>query len=70
MTGKIPSKSGKAWKPGDPLKLDKAIQQNTPNSHITDKLERADDALSSHVNNSNRTIQPLNHKPFNRQKKG
>ncbi len=70
MTSKNPAKSTKSWKPGDPLKLDKAIQNQPPNSPIADKLERVDDALFSKVNNANRSIQPTNHKPFNRQKKG
>jgi hypothetical protein len=65
-----PAKSSKPWKPGDPLRLDKAIQQNTPNGPLADKLDRADDALFSPVKNANRSVQPTNHKPFNRQKKG
>ncbi|CAN5816336.1 hypothetical protein BH24CHL3_BH24CHL3_02250 [soil metagenome] len=70
MPGKTPAKFSTTWKPGDPLKFDKAIQNQPPNSPIADKLERVDDALFSKVNNANRSIQPTNHKPFNRQKKG
>jgi len=64
------SKSDKPWKPGDPLKIDKAIQQNVQDHHVADRLDRAEDALFSHVSNANRPVKPANHKTFNRQKKG
>jgi len=70
MASKNPAKSSKPWKPGDPLRLDKAIKQNTPSGPLADKLDRADDALFSPVKNVSRSVTPTNHKPFNRQKKG
>ena len=70
MVSKNPPTSGKPWKPGDPLKFDKAIQRNIPEGLQTDKLDRADDALFPPSRNTNRSVTPTNHKPFNRQKKG
>ncbi len=70
MTSKNPVDASKSWKPSDPLRLDKAIQRNAPEHHITDKQDRAADALNAPVNKSTRTVKPANHKPFNRQKKG
>ncbi|MEJ7901947.1 MAG: hypothetical protein WKF63_08855 [Thermomicrobiales bacterium] len=70
MTSKNPPTSGKPWKPGDPLKFDKAIKQNTPGGPLADKLDRADDALFPPTRSTNRSVTPTNHKSFNRQKKG
>lgn len=72
MTGKDAPKSGadKSWKPGDPLRLDKALQKNPANEHLADRLNRAGDALPPPVKQPSRSVAPTNHKPFNRQKKG
>lgn len=72
MTSKNPANTSasKAWKPGDPLRLDKAIQKNPANEHLADRLNRAGDSLASPVKQPNRSVAPTNHKPFNRQKKG
>jgi hypothetical protein len=72
MASKTPDGAdpGKTWKPGDPLRLDKAIQKNPANEHLADRLNRAGDALPSPVRHPNRPVTPTNHKPFNRQKKG
>lgn len=70
MARKIPADANTPWKPGDPLKLDKVLQQNPQNRIIADKLEHADNALYSQVKHTNHAVKPTNHKPFNRQKKG
>lgn len=70
MTSKNAPTSGKPWKPGDPLRLDKAIQKNPANEHLAERLNQASDSLPAPVKQPNRSVAPTNHKPFNRQKKG
>lgn len=70
MARKTPRKSGKPWTPSDPLKLDKAIRHDIPAGGIADKLERADGALFSQVNNTVHSAKPVSQKSFSRQKKG
>ena len=69
MTKKSSSHTGKPWKPGDPLRLDKAILPDAAKSPIADKLERADNAIFSHVSNPKQSAKPTNQKSFHRQKK-
>ena len=70
MARKTSGKSPKPWAPGDPLRLDKAIQRNIPADAIADKLERAGDVLRVPVNNTSHSPKPMSQKTFNRQKKG
>lgn len=70
MTSKKPAESGKPWKPGDPLRLDKALKQTPSDRLLTDKLDRADDALFTPGKSASRSVAPANNKAFNRQKKG
>ena len=36
MAKKLPTKTGKAWKPGDPLKFDSATRKNVPDGAAID----------------------------------
>lgn len=69
MTKKPPANSGKPWKPGDPLKLDKAILPDSSKGLLADKLERADNANFSHASHPKSSVKPTSQKSFNRQKK-
>jgi hypothetical protein len=70
MTSKVPDRAAKPWSPDDPLSLDKAFQKNPSNQAIADRLRKAEDTHLGHPSRGQRPIQPTNHKPFNRQKKG
>lgn len=70
MASKNPPASGKPWKPGDPLRFDKAIRQDIAKDPLAGNLDRAGDPLPPPVKQPARSVTPTNHKPFNRQKKG
>ncbi len=70
MTSKKPAESSKPWKPGDPLRLDKAIRKDPAGDHLADRLDRAGEAVPAPVKQPMRSVAPTNNKSFNRQKKG
>lgn len=67
---KAPKNSGKPWTSTDDRKQDKLIQQNTPTGLIAHELGRSEDAVYSHVSQTNRSVKPTNQSPYNRRKKG
>ena len=70
MAAKGSPKSSKSWSPGDPITVDKAIQNAAPNSAVTDRLKKAEDTHLAHPPRGQHPLTPTNQKPFNRQKKG
>lgn len=64
-----PANHGKPWTPAHDAKLDKLIAQNTPTPLIAYRLERTEDAVRSHVSDTNRSLAPTNKSPYNRRQK-
>ena len=70
MAAKASPKSSKSWSPGDPITVDKAIQNAATNPVVTDRLKKAEDTHLAHPPRGQHPVAPTSHKPFNRQKKG
>jgi len=64
-----PANSGKPWTPKDDTKLDRLIGQNIPTGLIAHELGRSEQAIYSHVSETNRSLKPTNQSPYNRQAK-
>jgi hypothetical protein len=69
MTKKSSEKTGKAWKPGDPLKFDSAIKKNLPEGTSLDRLEKAENPVFGQGGNASQPMKPANHATHIRQKK-
>ncbi len=67
---KKPENHGAPWTPTDDKKLDQLIKQNTPTGLIAYDLGRTEDAVRSHVSETDRSLKPVNQSPYNRRKKG
>jgi hypothetical protein len=70
VVAKDSQKTSKTWSPGDPITVDKAIQNAAPDSAVSKRLKRAEDTHLAHPPRGQHPLAPTNHKPFNRQKKG
>jgi hypothetical protein len=69
MAKKLPTKTGKAWKPGDPLKFDSATRKNVLDGAAIDLPDKADNPLFAQGGNAHQPMKPANHKSHIRQKK-
>ena len=69
MAKKSSTKSTKPWQPGDPLRLDKAVEKNASDNPHADPLLKTDNPLFAQSGNANHANKPANTKSHIRQKK-